>query len=217
MLAAELHVPVPFSWTVMLVLAVVLAASAVTFHVLIARWTDSRPRHALREWAKQYGYHAGASGDWPPLPPGTTVEVPEPHEQFAKASRNTSLLRLRPSDAPGRPWHLLVRRLEATWPATGIRPVALPAGRLLLDRYGLAAFPVYTGGERFVAHGTESASAKALAESTVVALVPPDVAILLIGSDLVVDFSARPFDAIEFNRMIALSEQLVAHLPAARS
>jgi hypothetical protein len=32
---------------------------------------------------------------------------------------------------------------------------------------------------------------------------------------MVVDFSARPFDAIELSRVVALSDQLATHLPAA--
>ena len=37
--------------------------------------------------------------------------------------------------------------------------------------------------------------------------------LLLHGQHLVLDFSSRPFDRLEFTRMIALAEQLLAHLP----
>jgi hypothetical protein len=38
----------------------------------------------------------------------------------------------------------------------------------------------------------------------------------LTGENLVIDFSRRPFDALEIQRMDSLAEQLVAHLPAIR-
>jgi len=44
-------------------------------------------------------------------------------------------------------------------------------------------------------------------------LLPPDVGLLLHGRHLVLDFSDRPFDAIEFGRMLALADQLAARLP----
>jgi len=78
MLAAEYNVavPVPFSWVVLLTLVAVFAASLATFLALIARWTDSRPRHALREWAKQYGFRPGTLG-------GDVQTLPEPsHTRF---------------------------------------------------------------------------------------------------------------------------------------
>ncbi|HEX8911338.1 MAG TPA: hypothetical protein VF796_03185, partial [Humisphaera sp.] len=55
--------------------------------------------------------------------------------------------------------------------------------------------------------------ATTLATSSVRGLLPPDVGLLLVGRHLVLEFSDRPFDAIEFNRMIAVAGQVVAHLP----
>ncbi|HLL90176.1 MAG TPA: hypothetical protein VK324_12825, partial [Tepidisphaeraceae bacterium] len=100
MLAAEYNVavPVPFSWVVLLTLVAVFAASLATFLALIARWTDSRPRHAALEWAKQYGFRPGTlggGGEWPVLPPGAVVAEPQRHEQFHKPARHTTILRLR--------------------------------------------------------------------------------------------------------------------------
>jgi hypothetical protein len=68
--------------------------------------------------------------------------------------------------------------------------------------------------DRFVASGTDSAAARRLALNKIPALLPPDLAVLLHGSFLIVDFSTRPFDTIELTRMGALLEQLAAKLPA---
>ena len=56
--------------------------------------------------------------------------------------------------------------------------------------------------------GTEPTAARDLARSTLMALLPPDLGLLLVGRHLLLDFSARPFDPIEFGRMIALADQL---------
>ena len=48
-------------------------------------------------------------------------------------------------------------------------------------------------------------------------LLPADVGLLLIGRQLLLDFSDRPFDSIEFGRMMSLTDQLVKHLPAPRT
>jgi hypothetical protein len=47
----------------------------------------------------------------------------------------------------------------------------------------------------------------------VAALLPPDVGLLLAGENLVLDFSTRPFDPLELQRVDALAEQIVMHLP----
>jgi hypothetical protein len=39
--------------------------------------------------------------------------------------------------------------------------------------------------------------------------------LLLHGSKLMLDFSARPFDTIELSRLSALIDQLLGHLPPA--
>ena len=44
-------------------------------------------------------------------------------------------------------------------------------------------------------------------------LLPADVGLLLYGPRLVLDFSGRPFDTIEFERMIVVAKQIVDHLP----
>jgi len=67
--------------------------------------------------------------------------------------------------------------------------------------------------ERFVIFGTDSATARRLSASPIRALLPPDVGMLLHGSRLVLDFSNRPFDAVEFSRVIVLADQIANRLP----
>ena len=108
-------------------------------------------------------------------------------------------------------WNVLVRNLDADWRPTGLRPVAATAS--VLDLFSLSSFPTM-GTERFIAYGTDSAAARAVTRSMLRSLLPPDVGLLLHGGQMVVDFSARPFDAIELSRMVALADQLATHLPA---
>jgi hypothetical protein len=68
--------------------------------------------------------------------------------------------------------------------------------------------------ERFVIFGTDSAAARRMAKSSLIALLPPDLGLLLHGSNLILDFTARPFDAIELSRLCSLVDQLLAHVPA---
>jgi hypothetical protein len=83
-----------------------------------------------------------------------------------------------------------------------------------LDLFSLGSFPTM-GTERFTAFGTDSAAARAVTKSMLRSLLPPDIGLLLHGRHLVLDFSARPFDAIELSRVAALSDQLASHLPPA--
>jgi hypothetical protein len=110
-------------------------------------------------------------------------------------------------------WNVLTRRLEADWKPTGLRPAGDEAISVL-DLFPLRAFPRMGGGHRFVVQGADAAAARVLGQSSVAALLPPDVGLLLHGHHLVLDFSTRPFDAIEFNRMRVLVDQVIAHLPA---
>ena len=66
--------------------------------------------------------------------------------------------------------------------------------------------------ERFVVFGSESCAAKALAESSAPALLPPDIALIATGTYLILDFSTRHFDEIEFERLIDLARQLAPRL-----
>ena len=59
---------------------------------------------------------------------------------------------------------------------------------------------------------SEARGAARLAASMAGALVPPDLSLLVQNQWLLVDFSTRPFDPIELERMRTLIEQLAARM-----
>jgi hypothetical protein len=109
-------------------------------------------------------------------------------------------------------WHAAVRNITGNWPTASLQPAKQVSGMFYL--FALKRFASMLPPDRFVASGTDSAAARRLAMSKIPALLPPDLAALLHGSFLIVDFSTRPFDTIELTRMAALLEQLAAKLPA---
>ena len=71
----------------------------------------------------------------------------------------------------------------------------------------MTSFPSLGATQRFVVFGGDAEAARALSE-TAPACSPPDVGLLLHGEFLILDFTSRHFDQIEFERMIDLAEQL---------
>jgi hypothetical protein len=199
--------PPSFSVGIFLTLVLILLTSLGVFFVLVHRWTAGSRRYALREWCKRHGFRTVPAGGFPPIVGPVIATPPLRSEQFTDG--RMTLLRLHTETGV---WNVLACRLETPWPTTGVRPVANPSS--VLDLYSLASFPSLTTGERFVVYGTDSIAAKSLASSSLRALLPPDIGVLLAGQDMMLDFTARPFDEIEFDRMTALAYQLVAHLPA---
>jgi hypothetical protein len=78
----------------------------------------------------------------------------------------------------------------------------------LLDLMGLSQFPSLAVGQRFAVMATASTAARALSDSASRTLLPADIGLLVSGDYLVLDFSTRPFDPIELDRMIAVAQQL---------
>ena len=202
-----------FSWLVLLTLVTVFAASVLVFNWQVRRWTTNRGWRALLDWARSTGFSLS----------NQAREVPPPFDRLGGARVKTWLhsgatlvfqLETPAGSAVETPrWNVLVRTLEsAAWTPTGLRPVITKAS--VLDLFSLSSFPGMGEVERFVIFGVDSAPARILSRSEARALLPPDVGLLLAGNQLVLDFSTRPFDAIELGRMAALAEQLVTRLPA---
>lgn len=208
---------------ILLTLGVIFAASWIMFWVLTQRSTELRQAVALREWCRDRHMQFRKSPDDPLPPPLDAVSTQRLTIRFRLAGSRTSLIQFEsflPSgqagaeDPPLRPgvWNLLVREVETDWAPTGLRPSA--AASSALDLFSLVSYPLLGASERFVVHGTAAAPAAALSRSAARGLLPPDVGMMLHRRKLVLDFSSRPFDAIEFERMIAVADQLVGHLPA---
>jgi hypothetical protein len=205
------------SIAILLLMLLVVAASFAIFWLLVKRWTDWRKWTALSEWAGSNEME---------LHHDPTIELPQPLRQIEPPLQVLTLLRNddtmllqahNAAPAEGRlpphegHWHLLVRRMEAPWPPTGLRPAA--HARSLLDLMPLSSYPSLIPPERYVVFGTESAAARILAESSLRALLPADIGLLLHGSYMILDFSPRPFDPIDLGRLLALSDQLASHVP----
>lgn len=244
--------PPEFSWVILLSLLAVLAASGVTFWLLMRRMTSHRQWVALSDWAREHRFKFARSETGEPPPPLTALRGAKPKVRLQLANGPTTLVQLEseataatgaapapPATAAARAaegagdaqsdggtpapvavvtarrdqvtWNLLIRSFGGEWPPTGLRPTNAAASAL--DLFSLSSFPTLAGTERFIAYGTDSSAARVLSKSMLRSLLPPDVGLLLHGGHLVLDFSGRPFDTIEFGRMLSLADQLANHVP----
>lgn len=224
---AHLELPA-FSPAILLSLLAILAASSVTLWLLVRRATSHRQWVALSEWARESGFRFSRSAPTDPPEPFVSGLKGMARVRLRLDGRATTLAQLEIESGAVTPaaaalhsapqplvWNVLIRRVEGNWPPTGLRPAS--ASGSVLDLFSLSSFPSLGGTERFVAYGTDTAAARVLSRSSVRSLLPADIGALVHGPYLVLDFSGRPFDAIEFSRLLALCEQLVAHLPVVAS
>jgi len=102
-----------------------------------------------------------------------------------------------------------LRRIEPTLRPAGLRPTHDRYS--FLDLFSLSSF---TGGgmDRFVLFASDSEAARDFPTHAVQSLTPADVGVLVQDGTLILDFSSRPFDDLEFNRMNALADQLAQKL-----
>ena len=217
-LAVPTTLPRLFAWPVPAVLLVILVASSVMFRMLVRRWTTRRHWLELSRWAddNRMKLHDALEAAVPS--PLNTATDPPPTAGMAMVSTTLAIAEIhtqpkqRTDSSQFTRWHVMVRKIESTWPPTGLRPRANASS--VLDLFPLSSFPSMAPPERFVIFGADSSAARRVAKSSLMALLPPDIGLLLHGSTLILDFSARPFDAIELSRLCSLMEQLLAHLPA---
>ena len=214
--------PPPFSPLILLTLLVVLAASSVTLWLLIRRATSHRQWVALSEWARDHRFRFSRVPPEAVPPPFHVLQNTTAVVRISLTKGTMTLLQLEAQSAAARApkagsearilWNLVLREIASDWPPTGLRPANATAS--VLDLFSLSSFPTLGATERFVPFGTDSAAARVLSKSMLRSLLPPDIGLLLVGRQLVLDFSERTFDAIEFGRMMALADQLAAHVPA---
>jgi hypothetical protein len=201
---------------VLLTLLCVLFVSALVFTWQVRRWTTNRRWLALWDWSRMTGYKFSRTEHSPPAPLNVLKDR-NLRMTTLLHNNNTWLMQLEDSTestATAKRFHILMRKIESDWKPTGLRPAHATGS--FLDLFSLSSYPAMGEVERFVIYATDTPAARALSKSHARGLLPPDVGMLLTGQRLILDFSARPFDPIEFGRMTALAEQLIAHLPAAR-
>ena len=226
--------PVSITIVVLVTLAAIFAASWAMFWALVRRWTWDREWVALSDWSRDAGFQIRRDPSPGPLPaPLDSIRAHHPSpsvilsdaqlahprcDRGAHASRRHGQRRWRRSISAGGNGE----RGGAVEPGGAAPGIAVAADRVAADgpahelHRSLPALqlPAPRAGERFTIFGSDSAAAAALSASSARALLPPDVGLLLHGNELVLDFSDRPFDSIEFERMLVIADQIVSHLPS---
>ena len=222
MLAAEVVQP-PFSLTVLLTLVAIFGASLAVFLMEVRRWTTRRQWLSLAEWARERRMRLAPAREGEPVPP--------PLEQISHLSPQVRL-RVRDRDgrtnivqfqtaaatsdgsppdleAAGAPrWNVLIRRSSTMRPAAGLRPVR--ASGSVIELFRLTPFHSLTN-DRFAVLAEDGKTASQLARSSARALLPPDVGLLQTGEYVLLDFSTRPFDPVELDRLLAVADQICQH------
>jgi hypothetical protein len=104
-----------------------------------------------------------------------------------------------------------VRKLSGgkSHPPAALRPANLPSGSSVIDLYRLTAFHSLSN-DRFAILAIDATTGVRLSNSSARALLPSDIGLLLTDQYLVLDFSTRPFDPVELDRMISVAEQVCA-------
>ncbi|MGD1277052.1 MAG: hypothetical protein ABR964_07505 [Tepidisphaeraceae bacterium] len=202
---------------VLITLTAILAASVWVFVTLVRHQTSLRRQTALSRWARTHGLRLAdparhdAAAILPPL------AALSPRIELLLHGQAVAIAQVR-ADGSGAAtaakqnaaWHVLLCPLSGRWAPTGLRPAACT--RSLIDLYSLSSFPSLASTKRFMIFGLAPPAAAALAQSSATALLPQDVGLLLHERYLLLDFTMRPFDEIEFSRMIDLAAQLVPRL-----
>lgn len=211
------------SFEVLVTLVAVLVGSSATFWVLVRRWESHRQWHALSDWAGERKFRSRSveRHGLPPTLAALSDHAPVVRLFFANAETTIVQFQTPPRQLRGQAtlsaspsiWNLLIRRFESAWHPTALRPSE--AASSVIDLFSLAGFPLLGPTGRFTVFGTDSTHARALSDSMARSLLPPDVGLLLRQNELILDFSERPFDAIELDRMLALANQIAEKLPAA--
>jgi hypothetical protein len=206
--------PSTFSIIDLLLMLAVFSISSAVFYFLSRRWTIDRRQAALEDWADEHQFRL-ARHPKTELPPAlqslstlnTQVEVTLTHDQLI-------LLRIatnpNPPELPKR-WNLLIRQSNIARTPAGLRPIGHPSS--FLDLFSLTDYPSMSS-ERFIVCAADSRAAREMAKSHTRGLIPADIGLILHGQFITLDFSNRPFDTIEFERMLVVMEQVMAHLPA---
>jgi hypothetical protein len=199
-------------------LLLMLLASSAVFSVLVRRWTTQRRRASLEEWARAARLKF-TEGSAELLPSSLERLKPTAEAVMLLDSKEIQIVRvstLMPAIAGGAQhvpplvWKLLIISVRRSWSVAGMRPEGVKQS--VLDLFSLSSFPALGGTERFVVYAVDSDAASALPQSTIRSLLPSDLGLLMQGNWMILDFSSRPFDELECERLISLAKQLAQHI-----
>jgi hypothetical protein len=210
MSSAATIMPATFSVAVLFTLLFILIASGCVFRVLTQQWTTHRPMQALRDWAgdRRFKLHQLPI----PLPPSLHGLQPlDPRIETLLTRGPVMLIRLTTAAKPAQPrpiWNLIIRETPQSQAPAGLRPA--DATTSFVDLFSLTGFPSLLPPDRFVIYATESRDARQLLASHVRGLLPADIGYLIHGPFVTLDFSSRPFDSIEFERVMTIMDQIIA-------
>ncbi|MDB5326488.1 MAG: hypothetical protein JWM57_2057 [Phycisphaerales bacterium] len=198
-------------WTTPAVLIAVLAISSVMVARLVRRHTQDQKAFALWEWSVEKRYKR--------LPPAVVMvdaldEIRDyalrANEHFQSRDGLTNIYRLQTVSRGDvvQHWNALVRTVEQYSTPIALRPAG--AAHSLVDLMHLTLFPKLSSQNRFAVYGLRASDARDLAGSAARALLPRDIGLIRNADAVILDFTSRPFDPVEFSRVCAIAEQIVA-------
>jgi hypothetical protein len=206
--------PGTFSLGALVVLLLTFGASVAVYVVLTRRWTSHRFRFALDEFAREHDLRLVSIEQL--RMPAALQSIPEVQPRWLLESKTSAIVQLHSTNRPleadpnamlePQRWNVLIRKIPESWQPTGLRPTHQMSS--LIDFFSLASFPALMSIERYTLYSNDSAAARRLSKTLVAGMLPGDIGLLLAGEYLLLDFSARPFDPIEFGRMLALVDQV---------
>jgi hypothetical protein len=194
------------------ILLLMLIASWTLFELLVRRWTSRRRYFAMLEWGDRAGFKIIPAERRQLVHPLDSLESHGVQIETQMMAGDTAIYQLlcppvvaaEARQPQAEYWNLLVRWGQTNWKPAGLRPSHFR--RCVVDFFSLSSFS--TSGGRFTLFAADSDARREFPESIAQAILPHDVGMLVYESALVLDFSVRPFDDLEFNRMIAVAAEL---------
>lgn len=202
--------PPGFSFSILLTLILSLGFSLWMFSYLVRRWTLHRRAYELEQWVAQRQLKLAKDPRHQTFPPPFDGDAGSGLSARCIIQSDAVVLLQCEMDIAAlerRIYNLCVVPLPAATAAVALRPMTREDTIIARFRLSPAAS---TSNERFMIHGNDLSTNLRLSESMHAGMLPPDIAILIAGNRLTLDFSNRPFDPIEMDRMISLAQQLAA-------
>jgi hypothetical protein len=198
-----------FSFINLLFMLAIFFAGSTVFYFLSIRWTRDRRRAAMEDWAQEHQFKLRTA-------PNATLPAALQSLQALNAQVQAMLLRgpvtvvrISTTDKSLQTWNVLIQETRTPHTPAGFRP--RNHRHSFLDLFSLSEFPAISPSERFLICAIDSRAARQVSKSPARGLLPPDIGLVFHGQFITLDFSTRPFDTIEFERMLAVMEQILSH------